>query len=126
MGILEHYWPAALFLLQGLMAWFIWSLRRSFVPKEDFDAHRTERHDASKAVWDRVNVQGRELAVMSEGLKAIPDYRELGSVREQLGAVQGDVKAIAANLDGLREAQHRQSVAVDRIHEYLMARDKAQ
>lgn len=124
--LMDQYWPAALFLLQGLMAWFIWSLRRSFVPKEDFDAHRVERHKASREMWDHINEQQKILAVINEELKSFPDHKEIAMLRDQVGAVQGDVKALVASLDGLRESQQRHIIAVDRIHEYLLNKDRKQ
>jgi hypothetical protein len=121
---MSQYWPAALFLIQGLLAWFLWSMRRSFVSKEDFDDHRAERAAASQQIWDRVNEHHRDLAVMQERVINIPDHREFSGLRDQVGAVQGDVKSVVAGLSGLREAQATQLAAINRIQDYLLRAEK--
>jgi hypothetical protein len=95
-------------------------MRRAFVSREDFERLRAERADSGKKMWHQVNEHTRSLAVMQERLAAIPDHRELSAIAICVGEVQGDMKAVKAGLDAVRDAQTAQLAAVNRIQDYLM------
>lgn len=102
MADLVKFWPVALFVVQGLMAWVLWSLRRSFVSRDEFSAFSArhgERHD-------KIDGQLREgetrFAVIDLSIRESALTRaEMHEARLQIEGLRGDLKVVQAMLERL-------------------------
>lgn len=108
---LPQYWPAGLLLLQMLLAWFVWSMRREFVGRE-------ELQDMAR----RLESTEKSTAVLHEQLDGVPTHRDLVAMRDELGAVRTDLRGVVSQLDGMRELQQAHVTSLNRIHDYLLER----
>lgn len=97
--------PLLLALVQGLLLWALWSLRRSFVPQAE---HLRCRRDEQRreALWlRRLDLLEQALAQERELLTPLAD--EVRSLREDAGRLRSQLQAQAARFYGLERLLQR-------------------
>ena len=97
--------PLLLALVQGLLLWALWSLRRSFVPQAE---HLRCRRDEQRreALWlRRLDLLEQALAQDRELLTPLAD--EVRSLREDAGRLRSQLQAQGARFYGLERLLQR-------------------
>ena len=97
--------PLLLALVQGLLLWALWSLRRSFVPQAE---HLRCRRDEQRreALWlRRLDLLEQALAQERELLTPLAD--EVRSLREDAGRLRSQLQAQEARFYGLERLLQR-------------------
>ena len=97
--------PLLLALVQGLLLWALWSLRRSFVPQAE---HLRCRRDEQRreALWlRRLDLLEQALAQERELLTPLAD--EVRSLREDAGRLRSQLQAQGARFYGLERLLQR-------------------
>lgn len=97
--------PLLLALVQGLLLWALWSLRRSFVPQAE---HLRCRRDEQRreALWlRRLDLLEQALAQERELLTPLAD--EVRSLREDAGRLHSQLQAQEARFYGLERLLQR-------------------
>lgn len=99
-------------LVQGLLAWALWSLRRVFVRQEDYALH--VRRDAR-----RDTATERRLNALEERLRQAPDGAALDGLRDALAALRGQMLALDARMLGLERLLVRLEHGLERQEDRL-------
>ena len=97
--------PLLLALVQGLLLWALWSLRRSFVPRAE---HLRCRQDEQQreALWlRRLDLLEQALAQERELLTPLAD--EVRALREEAGRLHSQLQAQEARFYGLERLLQR-------------------
>ena len=97
--------PLLLALVQGLLLWALWSLRRSFVPQAE---HLRCRRDEQRreALWlRRLDLLEQALAQERELLTPLAD--EVRSLREDAGRLRSQLQAQGSRFYGLERLLQR-------------------
>ena len=97
--------PLLLALVQGLLLWALWSLRRSFVPQAEHLRCRREEQ-RREALWlRRLDLLEQALAQERELLTPLAD--EVRSLREDAGRLRSQLQAQGARFYGLERLLQR-------------------
>ena len=104
--------PVVVLVVQGLFAWFLWSLRRNFVSCDACASVRAE-YDKRQAEHDKrlgcVAAEGKELRVILSNLPTVKDVHELGR----------EVERVQGGQEALRESVKSLAVSIDRLERPL-------
>lgn len=87
-------------IVQGLLVWALWSLRKQFVSAEHCDGKCTamaEKH----AKLAQAQVQ------LEQAQKALPDAAEVQAMAVHLAGIEGSIKTVMATMQGQAELMHR-------------------
>lgn len=104
MDYIKEYGAFILAIVQGVMGWFMWSLRKEFVTGKDCAACRV--------------VCRKEVTVAMEKLPSIASMADLDT---ELEGLRGDVKAQAADIRGLSEVLKRVEHPLGLLLEHQLA-----
>ena len=80
--------PLLAIVINALLAWAVWSVKRGLVSKDEHHA-LVRRVDADKAEIDRVGNTVRDL----------PTVREMGAIREELAALRSSVDGVVSAVE---------------------------
>jgi len=103
--------PLVVLLVQGLLAWLMWSLRREYVSRADCGACHG-KVDAQIAGVD-TRVTGLEGA-----MEAAPTSKDMQTVMVQLAEISGELKAANARAEGQAELLKSVSRQVSMLNDY--------
>jgi hypothetical protein len=109
MTTLLQYWPLAMLIINGPIAWAIWGMKKEFASKKDLDGVRQ----------NFVAVEKR-LGSVEQSILYVPSREDLHQVQLQLADVVGELKAARADYRGLEGLLERTEAAVAR-HENIFA-----
>ncbi|MGD9539076.1 MAG: DUF2730 family protein [Alphaproteobacteria bacterium] len=97
-----NYWPIGLFVVNGALGWFIWSMSARFATKRELQA---------------VEAATAELRGRVESLPTATAVHELALT---VAKVQGQIERIDAQVDGVEKLVTRVERAVARQEEHLL------
>lgn len=97
--------PLLPLLLQGLMLWALWSLRRHFVAQAEH--LRCRRHDQRREAALLRRLDLLEQALSREREQLVPLADEVRALRDETGRLHGRLQAQTARFDGLERLLQR-------------------
>lgn len=80
-------------LLQGLLCWILWSLRKQFVTREDCTS--------------KCQLLEKRQAVLQTAQESSPTGKDVGDIKDRLGCIEGDIKTLVATGKGQAELLRR-------------------
>lgn len=104
MDYIKEYGAFILAIVQAVMGWFMWSLRKEFVTGKDCSACRSTCR--------------KEVA---EEMKKLPSTESLAALAKEMEGLRGDLKAQAADIRGLSEVLKRVEHPLDLLLEHQLA-----
>jgi hypothetical protein len=103
MDLLLRWLPVVILVIQGLMAWGLWSLKQQFVSRRECDVRLV-------GVNARVGQTEVKVANLGESVHTMPPRSELqelsnkiGSLNEKLGYIDGRLSGINRAVDLLNQ-----------------------
>lgn len=84
---------AALLVIQALLVWALWSLRKQFMSREGCD--------------ERCKKLEKRQGDLEASHKAMPSSGDLGAIKDRLGKIEGGVEALGATVKGQGEIMLR-------------------
>ncbi len=98
----------------------LWVVRSTLATKEDlrksFAAHDVEHDELNK----RLEEGERQFATIMADLEHLPGQHDLMEIRDRIAGVEGEVKALGATIDGLREVLERVERPLNRLVDFHM------
>jgi hypothetical protein len=117
MGVPEWAWehiPTALqWLTTGIVTWIWWSLKRTFVTREEFF-----KADERQKVADEE--QDRKIARLLEDIEKSPDTADLYEIKLALERLNGRIDALQKTMDGQQEILRIVRHQAERMNAFLM------
>lgn len=104
MDYIKEYGAFLLAIVQAVMGWFMWSLRKEFVTGKDCATCRS--------------VCRKEV---TEEMEKLPSVTSLADLATEMEGLRGDVKAQAAELRGLSEVLKRVEHPLSLLLEYHLS-----
>lgn len=87
-------------LAQGVLVWVLWSLRKQYVSRSHCDKQCKKAEEANVALE-------RAQAKLEQAQANAPTGREMASIKEQLGDMAGDIKALRVTTEAQADAMRR-------------------
>lgn len=84
---------AVLLLIQFLLVWALWSLRKQFMSREGCD--------------ERCKKLEKRQGDLEAAHKAMPSPGDMGAIKDRLGKIEGGVESLAATVEGQKEIMLR-------------------
>ena len=110
-------------LTTGLVAWGWWSLKRIFVSRADFEIRKAATDNRLDAIENRQYDRTTALQQIDFKLDALPTSEEVQGLAISLKEMEGDLKGIRAQVEGLSHATARLERAVDMFTEVHMEKN---
>ncbi|SMF85798.1 Protein of unknown function [Tistlia consotensis] len=107
-GLLK-LWPLLLFLINGLMGWAVWSMRKEFATKADVA-------EVKESVG---NLAGR-VELVERDLEHLPSKDDLNKLQLELAKVVGELREVRSDYRHLMENQGRIDQVLTR-HEQIFS-----
>lgn len=107
----------------GLVLWGWWSLKRVFVTRSDFETRQAAVSARLDAIEDRQYSRTTALQQIDFKLDALPTSDEVRGLAISLKEMEGDLKGIRAQVEGLSHATARLERAVDMFTESHMEKN---
>jgi hypothetical protein len=101
---LKEHWPILVAIVQVVMGWLLWSLRKEFVTGRDCSACRSTCR--------------KEVA---EDMQKLPSIKSIADLAKEMEGLRGDLKAQAADIRGLSEVLKRVEHPLDLLLEHQLA-----
>ncbi len=106
-----------LVVIQGVLAWALWSLRKQFVSTEHCDGKCTAMAEKHAAL-------SQAQAQLEQAQKALPDADEVQAMAVQLAEIEGSIKAVMATVQGQAELMQRIERPLHLLLEHHLRGDK--
>lgn len=103
----------AQFALTGGIGIYVYLSNRHYVTHQRISNLEAE-------VDARLDDHVQRLATVEERLKHVPATAEIGEVREMIARVGGDVKAVKAEVQGVRDQLSPMQRVIDSVQQYLL------
>lgn len=97
-------------ILQIVLAWALWSLRKQFVSKEHCDECTKELE--------------KKQAALEAAQEAMPDADDIDSIKDRLSGIEGDMKGLLATFKGQAEIMKRIERPLNLLVEHHMRKEK--
>lgn len=110
MDDLVRWWPLALFLLNGVSFWLVWSIRTGLVSKSELDLTRRE-------IDGRIDNVDRRVATVESELRHLPTQRDITLLTGQIGQLESRMGEALGRLEGIGRA-------TDLMNEHLLIHRK--
>lgn len=110
-------------LTTGLVAWGWWSLKHIFVSRADFEIRKAATDNRLDAIENRQYDRTTALQQIDFKLDALPTSEEVQGLAISLKEMEGDLKGIRAQVEGLSHATARLERAVDMFTEVHMEKN---
>lgn len=125
MSLFWRYLPGILQTVgAGVCLWLWWSVKRVFVTRADCEACRKSAYshleERLEAVEKRQNGRTTALQKIESKIDDLPTSDEFRDLSVSLKEVEGDIKGIRAQIDGLEHVIGRLERAVDMFQEVHM------
>lgn len=108
--------PLVVLLVQGLLAWLMWSLRREYVSRADCGACHGKL-DAQVAEMDT------HIASLAGAVEAAPTSKDMQVVLVRLAEISGDLKAASVRAEGQAELLKAMSRQVSMLTDYHVTKN---
>lgn len=99
--------PAIIALFNVGVLWIGWSMKRI-------------ADQAIATVRDDIGDHEERLIRLEETVKALPSSRDVTRLREEIGKLAGDVKALSRDVQGVSDAGKTVQKGLDFLNQYLM------
>ena len=106
-----------LLVFQGVLAWGLWSLRKSFVGQEQCGKR-------CQAMADKQAQLAQAQAALEQAQQALPDAATVQSLQVQLAKIEGSVETLAATVQGQTEVMARIERPLNLLLEHHLRTDK--
>lgn len=116
-SIIFNVLSLALVVVQGLLAWGLWSLRKSFVGQEQCG-------ERCQALADKQAALAQAQAALEQAQQALPDAATVQSLQVQLAEIEGSVRTLAATVQGQTEVMARIERPLNLLLEHHVRGDK--
>jgi hypothetical protein len=87
-------------VLQGVMAWVVWSLRKQFMTRESCDGRCGQ-------VEERQSKADSRMTEMEAAQRSMPTAKDINSLNGKLGGIEGEIKALLATVRGQADTMRR-------------------
>ncbi|GAB6124312.1 DUF2730 family protein [Humidesulfovibrio idahonensis] len=104
-------------VIQGLLAWALWSLRKQFVSTEHCDGKCTGMAEKHAAL-------AQAQAKLEQVQQALPDAAEVQALQVQLTEIEGSIKTVMATVQGQAELMQRIERPLNLLLEHHLRGDK--
>jgi cellobiose-specific phosphotransferase system component IIA len=105
-----------LVVVQGLLAWGLWSLRKQFVGQEQCGAR-------CQAMAQTQAQLAQDQAKLEQAQKALPTAAEVQGMQVQLTEIEGNVKVVMATMQGQAELMQRIERPLNLLLEHHLRRN---
>ncbi|MDR1946611.1 MAG: DUF4349 domain-containing protein [Desulfovibrio sp.] len=109
----DHVPTILQWLSTALVAWIWWSLKRTFVTREDCGKSRVDTEGAMRK-------QGHDIERLLEDVEQAPDAADLLAIKLSLERLNGRLDAMQEQLRGQAEVLKIVKHQVDRVNTYLL------
>lgn len=122
--LLQHLPGIIQTLFWGVVGWIWWSLKRTFVKREDLQEFKAEVSvrfsDLETAQQDKSAAQEQ----LRQKLDLLPTAKDFQALALSMKEMEGDIKGMNSKMDGLSHATNRLERAVDMFTEASMERPR--
>ncbi len=118
-----NFTPVVVLIIQGLLAWVLWSMRQAFVREEDYVEHLEQESIFRQEDLIRISTLEGRLIALDERITLLPDATTLSDLSKVVESLRGDLKAIDMRITGVDRLMQRLERALER--QELMLRSKA-
>ena len=94
-------------LLGAIGGGAVWVARQTLVTQDDLRERFEEHEEDHKKLDERLVAGELQFATIQADLGHLPDHQDIFDIRERISAVEGEVKALGATIDGLKEVLER-------------------
>ncbi|PKN07608.1 MAG: hypothetical protein CVU73_12765 [Deltaproteobacteria bacterium HGW-Deltaproteobacteria-8] len=115
--ILVRLSSAILLIVQGLIMWGLWSLRKQFVSRTHCDA---QCQTQTKKQTELEQAQTK----LEQAQKALPNADEVQAMAVQLAAIEGSIKTVEATVRGQSEVMQRIERPLNLLLEHHLRSEK--
>ncbi len=117
--------PIIVLIIQGLLAWALWSIRQAFVREEDYSEHVENTSIAQQECNAKVSKLESSLLGLEDRINLLPDVNAIAHLAGTVESLRGDLKAIDTRITGLDRLLERLERALDRTldRQELILRD---
>lgn len=102
--IIREWWPIGLVLVQAVMLWAAWSMRKQFVSQEEFGRYKSDHATAHEALDDALAEGSREFTAIKAELEHLPTREDLDGIKDSLARVGASVAGLKEAVEGVRKA----------------------
>ncbi len=106
--------PIVVLVIQGLLAWALWSIRHAFVREEDYAEHLDQENLLRQEDINRIATLEGRLIAMDERIALLPDATTLSDLAKVVESLRGDLKAIDMRITGVDRLMQRLERALER------------
>ncbi len=114
--------PIIVLIIQGLLAWALWSIRHAFVREEDYAEHLEHEGHLRQEESARITALEGRLLSLDERIALLPDASSLNDLAKVVESLRGDLKAIDMRITGVDRLMQRLERALDRQEVILRAK----
>lgn len=97
MDLLLRWLPVVILVVQGLMAWALWSLKQQFVSHRECDGCKTESRE------QKGKLEGK-IATLGENVHSLPPRSELKDLSDKIGSLSEKLGHLDGRLSGINRA----------------------
>jgi len=109
--------PVIVLIVQGVLAWLLWSIRSSLVTKAECQVCR-------KAIEGDLAGLAKDAAVADARRDALPTAKDLAVFSAALEGVRGDLRALWEKVEGQGELLKRIEKPVQMLMDYHLEKSK--
>lgn len=103
----ENWMNLALFAVQGLWGWALWSLRKQFVSVETHAACQDKRGKLIEEAEGGIAALEHRLEIMERDVKALPTVQGINDLNVALERLRGEMQGFRAEMKGQRDFMQR-------------------
>ncbi len=116
--------PIIVLIIQGLLAWALWSVRQAFVREEDYAEHVEQVQQIQQEYNSRLSKHEGVLLGLEERINMLPDVTTIAHLVANIESLRGDIKAINTRITGLDRLIERVERATERATDRVNDRDR--
>ncbi len=114
--------PIIVLIIQGLLAWVLWSIRHAFVREEDYAEHVEQENNLRQESIARLSTLEGRLLTLSERITLLPDATTLNDLGKAVESLRGDLKALDMRITGLDRLMQSLERTLDRQEKTYVAK----
>ncbi|OGB77382.1 MAG: hypothetical protein A2496_04480 [Burkholderiales bacterium RIFOXYC12_FULL_60_6] len=103
MDELFRWWPLIIFLSQGLLAWFVWSLKQQFISRADCKDCKKDRSAADHEASDRIEDVEDDVGKLATRDEMAALGNKIERLSEKIGNLDGRLSGINRAVDLLNQ-----------------------
>lgn len=99
-------WLVAI-VVNALFAWIVWSLRRKFVTRDDYEADRAKLRAAQASLAREHESVLASQAALTAAINNLPTAKDMHDISLSIAEMRGGMLVLAEKMDGQAELQVR-------------------